>query len=525
MFSATAAAARRAVTSGSTAPAAFAARRAGMSSAAAEYDYVVIGGGSGGIASARRAAGHGAKVALVEGNKLGGTCVNVGCVPKKVMVHATELREHLRLAKYYGLPEAKSDVDMAALKAARDSYVARLNGIYGRNLGNSQVDHLQGWGRLEGPGSVSVAMEEGGETRLLSAKHVLLAPGGKPFVPPVPGSELAITSDGFFQLDKLPGKVVVVGGGYIGVELAGVLNALGTDVTLLLRGQRPLPSFDETIASALQFAMSDSGVAVRCNSPLAGIEAVEAGATAMQGRKRVLFGEQGDQSEEADIVLFATGRVPRLDNLWADSAAPAMLESGHIDVDFQQRTSIPGLYAVGDATRAPALTPVAIAAGRLLSDRLFAGVEDAALDLANIPTVVFSHPPLGTVGLSREQAQQAHGAERIVSLESGFTSLFYGLVPDTEHRPKTTIRVNFLLPEGVTTDGTTPVPAEAMANARVVGMHVLGPGADEMIQGFAVAVKMGCTKRDLDSTVAIHPTSSEEVVTLQPWSPHFASRA
>lgn len=524
MLSATAAFARRFVTSRVT-PAALASQRVGMSTSAAQYDYVVIGGGSGGIASARRAAGHGAKVALVEGQKLGGTCVNVGCVPKKVMVHATELREHLKLAKYYGFPEAKFDVDMAALKAARDAYVARLNGIYGRNLNNSNVDLLQGWGRLEGPGSVSVSMGDTGETKMLSAKHVLLAPGGKPFVPPVPGSDLAITSDGFFQLDKLPSKVVVVGGGYIGVELAGVLNALGSDVTLLLRGERPLPSFDETIATALQFAMSDSGVTVRCNSPLAGIEAAEEGATAMQGRKRVLFGDEGEQTEEADLVLFATGRVPRLDNLWADSAAPAMLESGHIEVDFQQRTSTQGLYAVGDATTAPALTPVAIAAGRLLSDRLFAGVDDAALDLSSIPTVVFSHPPLGTVGLSREQAQRIHGAERIVSLESGFTSLFYGLVPDTDHRPKTTIRVNFLLPEGVSTDGTTPVPAEAMANSRVVGLHVLGPGADEMIQGFAVAVKMGCTKRDLDSTIAIHPTSSEEVVTLQPWSPHFAKRA
>ena len=444
------------------------------------FDYLVIGGGSGGIASARRAAQHGAKVALVEAGRLGGTCVNVGCVPKKIMWNAATIAEHLHDAAGYGFGAIDADVDWASLKRDRDAYVVRLNGIYRQNLERDRITIFEGFGRFVDPKTV-YAGERG-----IVADHVLIATGSKPSIPIIPGAELGITSNGFFALEKQPKKVAIVGAGYIAVELAGVFAALGSDVTLVARGEHLLQRFDDIIRKNLRAEIEAAGVKVVPCVPVSRVERAADGTL-------TLFTKEGEPHGGFDCLLWATGRIACTENLNLESAHVRIDAHGNIVVDDFQDTTQAGIYAVGDVTGKAMLTPVAIAAGRKLADRLFGGEKDARLDYANIP-VVFTHPPIGTVGLTEEEARAQYG-DAVKVYTSSFTNMFHAL---TERKPKSAMKL-----------------VCAGKEERVVGIHAIGLGVDEMMQGFAVAVVMGARKADLDRTVAIHPTASEELVLMR----------
>ncbi|CAN0185173.1 unnamed protein product [Ectocarpus sp. 6 AP-2014] len=455
---------------------------------AEHFDYLVIGGGSGGVSSARRAATYDAKVAVIEASAMGGTCVNVGCVPKKVMWNSAHVMDMVNEAKNFGVVTSAGKVDWPALKEARDTYITRLNGIYERNLGNSGVEIIEGYGSFVGPKTVQV---EGVE---YTADHILVAVGGRPTMPTLEGAEHCIDSNGFFQLEEQPKKVAVIGAGYIAVELAGVFQSLGTDTTLLVRRDRPLRSFDSLMVDTLMSEMGKSGLTVRPHTTTKSVTK-EADGTL------TLTLEDGESLGGFDQVLVAAGREPILDKLGLDSAG-VKTDRGHITVDEFQNTNVEGVYAVGDACdKMVDLTPMAIAAGRRLSDRLFGGVDGAKADYNNVPTVVFSHPPIGTIGLTEEQAIKEHGEDKIKIYTSTFVNLMYGPWKiDPSEKKKSAMKMICLGEE-----------------QKVIGLHVIGEGADEMMQGFGVAMKLGATKADFDSCVAIHPTASEEFVTLPPW--------
>ena len=445
------------------------------------FDFLVLGGGSGGVACARRAASYGRKVALVEAGALGGTCVNLGCVPKKIMWSAASLAEAMRDARGYGFDVPAPVVDWALLKRGRDEYVAFLSGLYGRNLDTEGVTTIVGTGRFVAPHELDV------DGRRLVADHVLVATGARPAVPAVPGAELGITSDGFFELAERPRRVAIVGAGYVAVEMAGILQLLGSEVTMLIRGEEPLRTFDRTLRAAVLEHLEASGVRVARGAVVARIDRSAGGELSLPTERGITVGP-------VDSVLWAIGRTPRTEGLRLELAGVRTDPEGHIIVDDFQTTSAPGVYAVGDVTGRAALTPVAIAAGRRLAERLFGGEPDARLDYENVPTVVFGHPPIGTVGLGEDAARARHG-DSVKVYTRRFTSLHYAL---TAHKPKSTVKL-----------------VTVGADERILGIHVIGLGADEMIQGFAVALKMGARRADLDRTVAIHPTGAEELVTLR----------
>ena len=446
------------------------------------HDLIVIGGGSGGLACAQRAVEYGAKVALIEMSRLGGTCVNVGCVPKKVMWNAAQIAHAAHDAGHYGFDVQQRGHDWHALREARDAYVLRLNGIYERNLANRKVELYRGHGHFVGVGEVRV-----GEVTL-EAPHVVIATGGRPAVPPIPGAEYGITSDGFFALESRPQRVAIVGSGYIAVEIAGVFAALGSNVSLVIRRDRVLRDFDSMLGDGLMKIMRDDGIEIVTGAVPRALE------RDVDGSLRLLTVD-GRTSGPFDCVVWAIGREPMLTGLNLDRAGVRLDASGHIAVDYLQQTNVGGVYAIGDVTGRALLTPVAIAAGRRLADRVFGGMTDRHLDYSNIPTVVFSHPPIGTVGLGEDAARDRYGAESVKVYTSGFVPMYHALTP---RKPRAEMKLVTVGPE-----------------QRIVGCHVIGAGADEMLQGFAVALKMGATKRDFDDTVAIHPTSAEEFVTMR----------
>lgn len=447
-----------------------------------EYDYIVIGGGSGGLASAQRAAEYGARVLVFENSRLGGTCVNVGCVPKKVMWTAAQLAHALEESRDYGFDVAVNGHDWPRLRAARDAYVEFLNGIYARNLDRRGVELVAARAELE---SAGVVRDSNGQR--YAAKHVLIATGGYPRIPELPGAALGITSDGFFELDRLPGSVAVIGSGYIAVELAGVLHSLGARVTQVIRYDAMLRSFDSMLSDKLMDAQRALGVDVVSGAILTGVEPVD--------EQRYLLLDDGRRLGGFETLIWAIGRDPSTRDLGLDRLGIATDDDGYIVVDKYQTTSVPNVYAVGDVTGRAQLTPVAIAAGRRLSDRVFGGREDRHLSYDVIPTVVFSHPPIGTVGMSEREARERFPDEPLKIYTSEFVPMYYAL---SEQRPKTAMKLVTL-----------------GEDERVVGCHIIGPGADEMLQGFAVAVSMGARKTDLDDTIAIHPTSAEELVTMR----------
>jgi glutathione reductase (NADPH) len=447
-----------------------------------EFDLIVIGGGSGGLAAAQRAAEYGAKVALVESGRLGGTCVNVGCVPKKIMWNAAGLAEELRDAPDYGFALSAGAHDWAMLKEKRDAYIRRLNGIYEGNLAKRGVTLIRGRGQFADGRTVTAAGAS------LAAPHIIIATGGRPLVPPLPGAELGITSDGFFELPRRPQRVAIVGSGYIAIELTGIFAAIGSNVTLVLRSETMLNGFDSMIGESMSKILSDDGVSiVRQAWPVA----LEGGA---EGRLALSL-RDGRRLEPFDCVLWAIGRTPQVEELGVERAAVKLDAYGFIATDNYQNTSAAGVYAIGDVTGRAQLTPVAIAAGRRLSDRLFGGKSDRHLDYHNIPTVIFGHPPIGTVGLSERAARDEYGDDAITVFRSSFIPMYHAL---TTAKPRCDMKL------------VTAGPKQ-----KIVGVHVIGPGADEMMQGFAVAVRMGATKADFDDTVAIHPTSAEELVTMR----------
>lgn len=448
-----------------------------------EFDYVVIGAGSGGLASAQRAAEYGARVAIVESGRLGGTCVNVGCVPKKVMWNAADIADGLEDAGDYGFRLGPGDPhDWGLLKSKRDAYVARLNGIYESNLAKRHIEVVHGRARFLD----SRTVDAGG--RRLTAPHILIAVGGRPMLPEVPGVELGITSDGFFDLEKRPDRVAVVGSGYIAIELTGILASLGAKATLVLRGHRALKDFDSMLGEGMLKIMQDEGIEVVKGAAPQALQRTATGALDLETR-------DGRRLTPFDVVIWAIGRVPEIEGLGLDRAEVGLDPYGFIVTDPFQVTTREGIYAVGDVTGRAQLTPVAIAAGRRLSDRLFGGQKGRYLEYHNIPTVVFGHPPIGTVGLTEEQARAQYGDEAVTVFRSGFVPMYHAL---TARKPRTDMKL-----------------VTVGADKRVVGVHVIGPGADEMMQGFAVAVRMGATKQDFDDTVAIHPTSAEELVTMR----------
>jgi glutathione reductase (NADPH) len=448
-----------------------------------EFDLLVIGGGSGGLATAQRAAQYGARVALFEPARLGGTCVNVGCVPKKVMWNAAELAAALTHAPHYGFDVRAGGHDWAKLKHGRDAYVARLNGIYRRNLDSKGITTVPAAAHFV---SATELITTAGER--YRAKHIVIATGGLPKIPALPGAELAITSDGFFELERLPRRIAIVGSGYIAVELAGVLRGLGSDVQLFIRHETVLRHFDALLSEQLMAALRASGIEV--------VTGVTTHALARrEGHGLSLEAIDGRRFEGFDTVLFAIGRAPHTARLGLETAGVACSPEGFVLVDRFQNTSVPGIYAVGDVTGQAELTPVAIAAGRRLADRVFGGMAGRHLRYDVIPTVVFSHPPIGTVGLSEREARERYPHEPIKIYQAEFVSMFYALM---EKKPQTAMKLVCVGEE-----------------ERVVGCHVIGLGADEMIQGFAVAVSMGARKRDFDDTIAIHPTSAEELVTMR----------
>ncbi|MEP7243069.1 MAG: glutathione-disulfide reductase [Gammaproteobacteria bacterium] len=445
-----------------------------------DYDLAVIGGGSGGLACARRAAEYGARAVVIESGALGGTCVNVGCVPKKVMWNAAQLADALGDAQGYGFQVSLAGHDWSALKIKRDAYVARLNGIYERNLANNKVDLIRGYARLTGPTSLDVAGRE------VNARKIVLATGGRPMLPPIPGAELGITSDEFFELTARPQRVVIIGSGYIAVELGGIFAALGSQVTVVIRGESVLKHFDAMLGAGCMKAMREEGVEFVTNTWPEAIERV--------GDALELVVGNGRRLPPADCILWAIGRAPCVDDLGLDAAGVKLDAYGFIAADEYQATNVDGIYAIGDVTGRAALTPVAIAAGRRLSDRVFGGQTNRRLDYENIATVIFSHPPIGTVGLSEAAARAQYGDEVEVFV-SGFVPMYHAL---TTRKVRAEMKL-----------------ITAGKERRIVGAHVIGAGADEMLQGFAVAIRMGATKEDFDDTVAIHPTSAEEFVTMR----------
>ena len=445
-----------------------------------EFDFIALGGGSGGIASAARAAQNGAKVALVEYKDLGGTCVNVGCVPKKAMWFAAQIAETLELAEDYGFDVNNNGLNWDTLIKARDQYISNIHKFYDGYLDRLNITHLQGKGRFVDANTLEV------NGKKYRAPHIVLAPGGKPTIPAIPGAEYGTDSDGFFRLDHCPESCTVVGSGYIAVELAGVLNALGTKVTQVIRKDTVLRSFDSTLSEEVFQAMEHSGIKIIR-------ESVPEKVTLDPNGRPTLHTDNG-QEITSDILIWAIGRTPLSADLNLEATGLKANNRGYIETDKFQNTPVKGIYAVGDITGEAQLTPVAIAAGRRLSSRLFDNQKDLHLDYSIIPTVVFSHPPIGTVGLTEQEAVKEFGEDSIKIYKSRFNPMYNAL---TSHKQAVTMKL-----------------VTAGEDEKVVGCHIIGLGADEMLQGFAVAITMGATKANFDNTIAIHPTSSEELVTM-----------
>ncbi|MBS6655508.1 MAG: glutathione-disulfide reductase [Streptococcus sp.] len=447
-----------------------------------EYDYIVIGGGSGGIASANRAAMHGAKVILFEGKEVGGTCVNVGCVPKKVMWYGAQVAETLhRYAGEYGFDVTLNKFDFATLKANRQAYIDRIHGSYERGFDSNGVERVYEYAKFVNPHTVEVAGER------YTAPHILIATGGHALYPNIPGSEYGITSDGFFELDEVPKRTAVIGGGYIAVEVAGVLNALGSDTHLFVRKDRPLRTFDKDIIDVLVDEMAKSGPTLHTHA--------NATEVVKNADDSLTISFDNGETVTVDCLIWAIGRAANTSGFGLEKTGVELTERGNIYSDAFENTSVPGIYALGDVTGKLDLTPVAIKAGRQLSERLFNNKADAKLDYTDVATVVFSHPVIGSVGLTEEKAIAKYGSENIKVYKSSFTPMYTAL---GDNRQLSTMKLVTL-----------------GKDEKIIGLHGIGYGVDEMIQGFSVAIKMGATKADFDNTVAIHPTGSEEFVTMR----------
>lgn len=446
-----------------------------------DFDLIVVGGGSGGLAAAFRAAEHGARVVLLEPGVLGGTCVNVGCVPKKAMWLAADVGHKLQLAQALGFSVAAATLDWPTFIAHRQRYIGNIHESYRNRLDAAGIALLPTSAYFVGEHTV----ECNGGVRL-SAPHILIATGGHAVRPAIPGAELGGDSDDFFDWIAAPERVAIVGGGYVSVELAGVLQALGSRVGVFVRGPRLLDGFEVELTDQLTEDYRQAGVHFHFGHRLAAVEAVDGGVR--------LHAADHTASEVFDALLFATGRRANTASLGLETAGIATDARGYIVVDALHATNVAGVHAVGDVTANLALTPVAIAAARRLMARLFGGRGNDALDQNNIATVVFSHPPIATVGLTEATAREQFGDDVHV-YRSGFRPMLNALADVPQRSLFKVVCVG--------------------ADRRVVGIHLLGDAADEIMQGFAVALRRGITLDDLHDTVAIHPTSAEEIVLMR----------
>ncbi|WP_312750766.1 glutathione-disulfide reductase [Psychrobacter sanguinis] len=447
------------------------------------YDYISIGGGSGGIASLNRAASYGKKCAIIEASHLGGTCVNLGCVPKKVMWYGAQVAEAIhKYAPDYGFDIDVKGFDFKKLVETRQKYISNIHRSYETNLAKNKVEVIQGFAKFVDTKTVEVNGE------LITADHILIATGGRPVFPDVKGAEYGIDSDGFFELEQLPERVAVVGAGYVAVEIAGVLRSLGSEVDLYVRQHSPLRSFDHSIVNVLIEEMDKEGIELHTHTVIKEVIKNEDGSLTID--------LEDGRTNTVDCLIWAVGREPATDKINLEVTGVETNSIGKIKVDKFQNTNVEGIYAVGDIIENSIdLTPVAVAAGRRLSERLFNNKPNEHLDYNLVPTVIFTHPPIGTIGMSEMQAIAQYGEDSIKCYSSTFTPMYSAV---TQHRQKCTMKLVCLGHE-----------------EKVIGLHGIGFGVDEMIQGFAVAIKMGATKADFDNTVAIHPTGSEEFVTMR----------
>ncbi len=443
-----------------------------------DFDLLVIGGGSGGVRAARIAAGHGARVALCEESRLGGTCVIRGCVPKKLLVYASQFAEAFEDAAGYGWDVGERSFSWPALVAAKEREITRLEQVYGRLLDGAGVEVLPGRGTFVDERTVDI------DGRRVGAENILVAVGGRPFRPEIPGAELAISSDEAFDLEDFPRRVAVIGGGYIAVEFAGIFNGLGSAVTVNYRRERILRGFDPDVRRTVEAGMRGRGVSFHYGTEPARIDRNG------DGSLRVEFVD--GTAADYDQVLYATGRRPYTGTLGLEHAGVSTGPYGRIVVDEYSRSSVPHIFAVGDVTDRIALTPVALMEGHAFADTRFGGIS-RPVDHANVPSAVFSQPPCAGVGVTEEEARGAGISVKI--FRSEFTPMKYTL-------------------SGRAEKGMMKLLVDA-GDDRVIGMHVVGPDAAEIVQGFAVAVRAGLTKADFDRTIGIHPTSAEELVTMR----------
>ncbi len=446
-----------------------------------DYDLFVIGAGSGGVRAARMSASFGARVAIAEDRYLGGTCVNVGCVPKKLFVYASHFREDFHDAAGFGWTVGKSSFDWKTLLANKNAEIARLNGVYESLLGNAGVELFDGRARVVDANTVVIEGASGSKT--VTAERILVATGGWPTVPDFPGNEHVLTSNEVFFLDDLPKRAIVVGGGYIAVEFAGIFNGLGVETKQLYRGPLFLRGFDEDVRDFLRDEMVKKGVDLRFNANIASVE--------KKGDVLVATLEDGS-TIETDLILYATGRHPNTANLGLEEAGVQLAKNGSIIVNEDFQTSVPSIYALGDVIDRVALTPVAIAEGMVFSHNTYKS-ENRKMNYRDIPTAVFSQPSIGTVGLSESDAREKYGEVDIY--RSSFRAMKHTLSGGDE---RTLIKM--------IVDKTSD---------KVVGFHMVGPEAGEITQGIGVAFKAGATKADFDATIGIHPTSAEEFVTMR----------
>jgi glutathione reductase (NADPH) len=446
-----------------------------------DFDLLVIGGGSGGVRAARMAAQRGAKVALVEAQAMGGTCVNVGCIPKKLYSYAAHFAESFEASHGFGWVGPAPVLDWSALKANRAREITRLNGIYLQLLKGAGVQVIEGWATLADAHTVAVGAQR------LTAQNILIATGGKPSVPDIAGREHVITSNDIFDIDPFPKRLLVVGGGYIACEFASIFKGLGAQVTQLYRGTQVLRGFDDEVRAFIAAEMRKAGVDLRLNADVASIFKTAGG---------LLVTLQDGSTVEADAVLYATGRVPLVQGLGLEALDIAQKPDGAIVVNDNYQTSLPHIYAVGDVTARVQLTPVALGEAMVVVDHLLgpaAGKAPRSMSYDFIPTAVFTHPNIGTVGLTEAQARERFGAVRV--FKSEFKALMHTLSGSSERT-----FMKLLVDE---------------ASDRVVGLHMVGAEAGEIVQGFAVAMKAGATKAVFDSTIGIHPTAAEEFVTMR----------
>jgi glutathione reductase (NADPH) len=448
------------------------------------FNVIAIGAGSGGLSIAERVAAYGAKTAVIEAGELGGTCVNMGCVPKKVMWYGASVAHALHDGQDYGFNVSIGDLNWKKLIAKRENFISGIIDWYHDYLAELNIEIIKGFAKFIDNKTLEVDGEQ------YTADHIVISTGGRPIIPnDIQGAEYGLTSDGFFaELDEVqPKKVVVVGGGYIALEFAMLMNGLGSDVSVLHQGWPVMEGFDSMIQTNLRRQMKADGIQLNNDSIIKKIEKIA-------DDNLTIYFKDGTQIENVNALIWAIGRLPNTHNIGLENTTVKLDQRGMVIVDDKEKTTADGIYAIGDIIGKVPLTPVAIAAGRRLGDRLYGGKPDRKMSYDNIATVMFTHPPIGTIGMSEEKARTEYG-DKIKVYKTEFVPLYHQM---TRNKVKTAMKLIVLGKE-----------------EKIIGCHIMGLGADEMLQGFAVAIRMGATKQDFDDTIAIHPVSAEELVTMK----------